>query len=182
MDDPKYRNLQRYTLASWYLLPLVGLNPYDFGGLDNFYNCYVSPEGRYLFVSIYSPEFCRLPMESPFYRGNKDDPKTTEHFMVFEIPEYWIDDFVTYMAGEYSKFSQPAKDAIIKYSGLGYRIAGEDGRVMTDMRLLALSTDLGDRVNMSEEWGRMFNSDPPDPEKELLWPPSGDEYIELDPP
>lgn len=178
--DPKYRNLQKYTLASWYLLPFVGLGPYDFGGLDNFYNCYVSPEGRYLFVSVYSPEFCTLPLQSPCYKGDKTD--LSEHFMVFEIPAYWEDDFVKYMAGEYSKFSDQAKEAIFKFSGLSFRMEYDDGRIMSDMRLLALSTDPADRENMSRAWGEIFNSEPPDPNKELLWPPKGDEYIELDPP
>lgn len=183
MDDKNYNTLKKYTLASWYLLPLVGLNPYDFGGLDNFYNCFVSPDGKYLFVSVYSPEFCYMPMDSPFYRGDTSPKTSSEHFMVYEIPDYWQDDFVRFMAGEYSKFSDLAKEAILKNCGLPFHEEreGREGTV-TDMRLLAISTISEDREILSAEIARMFNCDAPDPNGELLWPPKGDEFIELDPP
>lgn len=182
MDDLNYRNLKKYNLASWYLLPLVGLNPYDFGGLENFYNCYVSPDGKYLFVSVFSPEFCYMPMESPLYRGDKTEESSPEHFMVFEIPDYWQDDFVRFMAGEYSRFSPEAKEAVIKFSGLPYRESRSDDGTVSDMRILAMSDEPLDRETVSLEIARMFNCDAPDPTKEMLWPPKGDEYIELDPP
>lgn len=182
--DLKYKNLLRYNLATWYLLPLLGMNPNFFGGLENFINCYVNTEGTLLFVSIHSPEFTDAAMESPFYLKDKHEETTTEYFMIFSLSECWQDDFVRFMSGEYSKFTDEAKEAIRLWSGLPYKQTkegGEYGATITDLRILALSTDPIDRDNLATVWAEMLNSEMPDPDKELLAPPTMQEFIELEP-
>jgi len=61
------------------------------------------------------------------------------HYIVFKIPVKWAPDVELFSQGKYSKMSEHAKDTIMTYSGLSSKRRTADGKIITDMKLLALS-------------------------------------------
>ena len=111
------------------------------------------------------------------------------YFIVYSIPQKWSNDVTLFMEGKFSKMSQAAKDAIMRFSGLGYKERKGD-EVLTDGRLLALDK----HPVLKKMWENELSSHTPyingkgthrsvvelDEETELLSIPGKESYIELE--
>ena len=115
---------------------------------------------------------------SPYFAGWFRYRKETDLFLLYRIPPKWMRDVELFIAGKFSKMSENAKKTILVYSGLPYHRA-EDGRIVTDGRLLALYK----HPMLKQMWER-FIIDPnaKTPEElpdELLTKPDERSYIDL---
>lgn len=159
---------------------------YDFGGLVNFKNCYVNPEGTRIIVSIHSPEFVYHVKHYPCYlydqkykEINDDGTEVEFYYMVFGLSTTWEDDFLHFYLGEYSKFSRTAKRLITENSKLPYREYDEERRgTKTDLRLMALWR-FPEMVEVAKQfWLEELGMELKD-EDELVWPPNDTEFLTI---
>lgn len=128
--------LYKVSLAAVYLLPLLDMNIDTFGA-NNFLDCQVSRDGRFLAVKVKD----LLEVEDPYHCPHYATDTTTssgEHFIVFHIPERWRHTFEKFCEGKYSQFTERAKTTIIKNCGLSWKDTTTQGKVTTDARLMAL--------------------------------------------
>lgn len=79
-----------------------------------------------------------------------------------------------YLAGAYSKFSEHLKSVIYERSGLPYKQPDGDGRIVTDMRLMALEGREELKQYIRDELGVQ---DLPD---ELLLPPPPESFMDVE--
>lgn len=129
---------KRSTNICWaYILPLVNLDKWSFGH-DNFVNCYVSSEGKYVVVESKAP-FTTIGIRNNKFRF--DFTKKGLFVGVFEVPEEFIDDIQRFREGRFSEFSSLAKAAIKKkYSSL-YKQPIANGKYESQVEFLALDKD-----------------------------------------
>lgn len=184
--------LTTYNLCTVYLLPLLRLNCTMFGGLDNFRNCYVTPEGDRLYVSVVSPEFCPEIYQHEFYMHdilegtNDQQPEDIlkdyrDYFIALRLHKSWLPDFYEFAAGNYREFSPIAKTHIRRYSGFPYYERDpQTGAIETDMRLLALETHPDRREEGFQCWDVILDASVPR-KGELVWAPRGEEYKTFEP-
>lgn len=103
------------TLATYFLLPLVGVNKKTFG--RKFRATYIS-EDDLIYVELSSP------LQSPSYKRLPtymyDVDINSKHYAVFKIPPQFLDDLSKFKEGTYSKFSKDAKTIIFRGSSLPY--------------------------------------------------------------
>lgn len=136
-QKPESRFVQEvteHTLTTYFLLPLIQLNKFSFGSA-NFLNCYVNRDGTKLIVEVVDLRLS-LPMHlHPEYAGISETENTGCFY--FYLPDVWKEDFLLFQKGQYSKFSENAKEMIRAYSGLPYQNE-RNGQTLTDARLLAL--------------------------------------------
>lgn len=127
-----------YNLCSTYMLPLLGLNKYNFGE-RYFINSYVNEDNKHLVVELSKPPMLEIINQSTF---KFQFTKNGNTFCVFEIPTLYKEDVVKFREGKYSLMSESAKNAIRKRSGLIYRqpIPGKK-TTNTDVQLMVLDKD-----------------------------------------
>ena len=90
-----------------------------------------------------------------FYNENfVIDCESEDHtIVIFEIPSNYYEDVERFSKGEYSKFSQSARNAILSNSGLIWRqtYMGDDenlkGKIVSHVWLQAISKDPKDRLS-----------------------------------
>ena len=164
--------LNERNLCTWYILPLVGLNPAYFVDV-NFVNSYLVKDKMQIAVEIYSPDLCYNLQFVPSYE------KTTEmdmrFFMIFNIHEGWKRDVDFFTAGLFSQFSEEAKRCIIEVSGLSYKTPDENGSTHTSAILMALDRS----VKLRDAWILELEVDEEHLPEELLSIPGESSYIEL---
>lgn len=137
-EKPKSRFVRSLTdvnLSTYFLLPLLELNKFSFGE-SNFIDTYVNSDGTVLTVEVVDRRLCPSFQTHPEYL--KEEQGTQGDYIWFQIPEKWHKDFLRFKSGSYSKLSNDAKKMIITYSGLSYKVPGDDNKPITDARLLAL--------------------------------------------
>lgn len=125
------------NLCTYYLLPLIGLNKLTFGRPENFVNCYLDNEGKYLVVALND-----FPVNLEQHPNYKFDFENEEGVMaVFEIPAKYHPTVVKFRDGKYSHFSDEVKSIIKKKSGLRWNVPIEGGKTVSAKELLALDKD-----------------------------------------
>lgn len=125
-----------HNLSTWFLLPLIQLNKFSFGGA-NFVESYVNAAGTVLSVEVIDLRLCDSFQGHPEYIGEGNAEKHS--FIFFELPGRWSTDFDKFKIGKYSELSDEAKQFIYAYSGLKYNAVDEgSGQSITDARLMAL--------------------------------------------
>lgn len=137
--------LKKENLSTYFILPLLGLDKYRFGGEKNLLNSYLSKDGKKVYVQLLEPLF--IGTNLPEYKVAVGDEGT--YYLEFDIPEKWASDITLYLEGKYSKMSELAKTRIRKGSTLPYNtLIGTSKR--TDFRLLALENFSGLRETWTE--------------------------------
>ncbi len=129
--------INRYNMATYYLLPLIGLNKSSFGCDTNFINCFVDNEGTKLYVSVQTSRFG--PLNHPGILEIKDEHPNA--LFVFYFPAKWKAHFELFKSGQYSKFCMNARRIINLGSDLAYNQSSKYGSVNTDLRLIAMDRD-----------------------------------------
>jgi hypothetical protein len=133
MDKPRSANI-----CNVYVLPLLALNKHAFGPEGNFVNSYVSEDDNHVVVECLRP-FTTVITNHPNYCFSM--MRDNNYLAVFQVPDFYKEDVKLFRKGQYSKFSEQAKERIRKKSGLTYRAAGNSGQYRTALELLALDKD-----------------------------------------
>lgn len=112
-----------HNKSVYYLLPLLGLNKFSLGGGDNFINSFLSYNGKLIVVVKSKDNIEHDYWEHPNYLTdfNIEVPNAITTGIVYSIPEEFIEDHSKFVNGEYSKFSEAAKEKIRELSGLPYK-------------------------------------------------------------
>lgn len=135
MSSPFIEAINANTLCTWYVLPLIGLNKFNFQE-GNFINSYITVDGKYIVVEVADWNLCPgIPSHKQFCRKEVGDNCDR---IVFEIPELWREDMGNFLKGLYSRMSEYAKQMIKEGSGLKYESLDDAGNRRTDAVLLAL--------------------------------------------
>lgn len=161
-----------YNTCTYYVLPIVKLNKFSFGN-NNFVQCYVSRDGSKVYVELKEvPEFVYSKEE---YLGTTILPNGGLA-VVFSLPPL-LGDFQNFVAGRFSKFSKPVKDAVLAYSGLPFHQMTRDNVPHTDARIMALDPDPAVRAKLRNalmsELGAVIPLD-----QELISVPSEQNYVD----
>lgn len=158
------------NLCAYYLLPLIGLNRLMFGRPDNFINCYISDDDKYLVVEM--KEFLLSLEKHPDYRFDIDIGGTT--IAAFEVSSKLLPIVEQFRAGKFSHFPPDVKDIIRKKSGLRWRIPIAGGGVISAKELLALDRDDALRKSIEEQLAVKLEA-----EAELMSIPDESNYYKL---
>lgn len=173
ITSPFVLKLNERNLCTWYILPLVGLNPAHF--LEaNFIDSFLVKGKMQIAVQVADPNLCTSVMYSHYY-DYLTDIGDDETYMVFTVDESWKEDYNNFLQGKYSKFSDAAKRYIRQISGLAYEVPGDDGFKHTSSILLALDQHETLRAAWAEELGIHKEGLP----EELLSVPGESCFIEL---
>lgn len=136
MSQALIDELKRENLCTYFVLPLLKLNKGSFTA-SGFINCYLTSDLKRLAVKI--SDVILLPRKvtmHPEYSVTYRDDNGC-YLVMFRLRSKWQKDVLLFSKGKYSRMSTTAKEAIIRFSGLPYHRL-EDGKVVTDGRLLAL--------------------------------------------
>lgn len=129
--------VRSYNLCNVYVLPLLGLNKYSFGE-NRFVNSYLSEDECHIVVECTRPFSTIITNHANFcFHMEREE----NYLAVFQVPEYYKNDVSKFRLGEYSKFSEAAKNLIKKKSGLTYKARSANGKYNTALELLALDKD-----------------------------------------
>lgn len=168
--------------SAYFLLPLLGLSKYSYGNGSNFYNSYMSFNGKIVSIVIDKSEAGEYH-KHPNYLTDFDlipdaeKPDNIATAIVYSIPEVFTEDLGHFSCGQYSKMSKTAKNLIRKHSGLPYRnpIPGST-KVSTHKLLMVL-----DKSEVLRKWIEAQCDIEISPEQELLEKPHYDwEYMDID--
>lgn len=165
MSDKRSSNL-----CSTYMLPLIDLKKDNFG-VSNFVNCYVDEADQYIVVEL-QQTLTAIKVHKCFKFSFVKDSLT---YCVFEVPLKHRKAVELFREGKYSMFPTESKDAIIKYSGLKYKVPTASGKLSTSRELLALGKDAKLREVLEEELGVKL-----DPGVELASIPGEECYYKLE--
>lgn len=135
MPSEFVRTISAHNITTYYLLPLIQLSKFSFGEA-NFIDSYVTPDGSTLIVEVID---LRLSPDFTMHPEFKSESDGTPCMILFELPDRWRPDFELFKLGKYSQMSEQAKIMIYQFSQLSYRSTVDDGREVTDARLLALT-------------------------------------------
>lgn len=130
------QELHRENLSTFYILPLLKLNKFKFGGDSNFVDSYLTLNHQQIVVQVAEVAFLeqRLELHPAFHSKLVREGK---QYLLYTIPTEFNQDVNFYVSGLYSKFSKEAKTLIQIYSGLPYK-ERIDAVIFTDPKLLAL--------------------------------------------
>lgn len=172
MPDPFVEKLNEKNLCTWYVLPLLGLNPEIFG-FSNFDDTYLTKNENFVVVKVIDAQLAIVASYSEHYKsvifGKKYD------YLVFEIPDKWNNDMQMFFAGKYSQFSEEAKQIIKTSSSLPYEVLDENQIPHTDAILLALDN----RSELRAAWVRVLGTHDTHLPNELLSLPAESSFINL---
>lgn len=138
MPSAFVKAMSQHNICTYYLLPLIQLNKVSFGD-GNFVDSYVTQDGNTLIVEVRDIRLTASQKTHPHYL--REAVGSPHDFFYYELPSRWRADFELFCKGKYSKFSDCAKEMIYAFSGLAYNEPGENGKVITDARLRALTLD-----------------------------------------
>jgi hypothetical protein len=162
-------------LCTHFVLPLLKLSKFNFLS-GSFINSYLTaPTGStFLLVKVAEYRFLsRGLLEHPDFNALFTDENGYDYLM-YGINRRWKGDLDYFRSGQYSVMSSIAKDMIFTYSKLPNKVVTPDGRIQTDMRLLALDRNPA----LREWWKREYDIDGFD--GELLPKPDKEMYIALE--
>ena len=157
------------NLCSIYMLPLLGLNQFSFGG--KFINSYVSKDNQHIVVE------CSNPLTNQFLTNQNFRfalEKEGKYLAVFSVPPIYQEDITKFREGKYSQFSDSAKNVIRKKSGLPWKVPSSNGKVSSAKELLALDKD---KV-LKQYWEKVLEVEL-DNEAELISVPDERNFIDL---
>ena len=135
IHSPFIEKLNEKNLASWYMLPLMGLSVNSFGE-SNFVDAYQVRGKAMIAVAVKHSKFCLTVCKNQSY--NKLVLMNGVSYFVFNIPARWVNDYQFFLEGKYSRMSDDAKQKIKELSGLKYEVADNLGNKLTDAVLMAL--------------------------------------------
>ncbi len=122
------------TLVTYYMLPLVNVNKHTFA--RNFKTSYINNIGTTLYVEL------NKAMVSPSYKLSSyylsDIIIEGTLFILFRVPDRFLEDATKFIVGEYSQMSREAKKLIYSTSTLPYNVK-MDSFAMSHPVLQALS-------------------------------------------
>lgn len=172
MEPSLIQELKRDNLCTYFVLPLLRLNKFSFTG-SNFINSYLTKDHHNIVVQVYDLSLLRGPVFiHPGYK--KYVIKDGYFYLVFEIPKMRKIDIQLFIKGKYSAISDASKEVIYSWSGLPYKQANGEGKVITDCRLLALSRHKALREAWESQYGFELDSS-----NELLDIPNDRSFIDL---
>ena len=174
MDKEPLREINMSNLCTHYILPLLKLNYFRFGGDSNFINCYLSTNGKKLYVKTLESFFVsKEALQHPFFK-QIIEYKDYE-YIVYRIPAEFGVDIELFMAGKYSRMSEKAKNLIRTYSGLPYKCT-VGTKTVTDGRLLALTRS----NSLRNAWSDYLNTYVLNEDDELLDKPRQQWFMDLE--
>ena len=187
MSQLLIEELREVNLCTYFVLPLLKLSKFSFLR-SNCLNTYLTSTGSSIVVEIVEPMFLsRNVLNHHQYRSTIKYKQS--YFIVYSIPQRWSSDVALFMQGKFSKMSQPAKDAITRFSGLGYKEKKGD-EILTDGRLLALDkhpflkkmweNELSSVTHAANGKSAQRSIIELDEEAELLSIPGKESYIDLE--
>lgn len=162
--------MNRVSIAAVYLLPLLKLNMDTFG-LNNFLDCQVTPDGRFLIVKVRDLEFVEDPYHSSCYVTCFT--YKSESYIAFVLGPKWRHAFEKFREGKYSQFTEETKKTIITYCGLNWKAPSSDGKIITDARLLALYKAPELRQLIEDQLDVLLD------DSELMNPPGPQVFLEI---
>jgi hypothetical protein len=184
MSTQLIEELRKENLCTHFILPLLKLSKFSFVA-SNFVNCYITkqslPSKTTIVVQVidfhllgpnmlFNPHFLRYFTDDKGY-----------HYLEFFVPSKWRVDVVYFRTGRFSLMSKSAKEYIQRYSMLPYQLYN-NGKVLTDMRLLALNkhptlkTMWENELSYNEAFTSIVELDD---DAELLSIPGDESYIDL---
>lgn len=169
--NPFISKLNEKNLCTWYILPLISLNPHSFLE-SNMKDSYLVRDKMLIAVHVADLNLCRKVLSHPNYVETQMKDET--ELLVFNIPAAWEKDYLRFLRGSYSKLSAYAKDKIRESSGLKYETPDKKGNKITDAILMALDK----HPVLREKWYEILGSDAHLPE-ELLSTPRPESFITL---
>lgn len=179
MPDPFIQLLKEKNLCSWYILPLIDLNPFMFRKFNNskeqlnFINAYMVRGENQIAVTVKDNTY-----SSHIYRHSCFNVMYTEYgidYQLFNIPRRWHSDVRKFIQGRYTKFSEEAKQKIKELSGLNYNIPDSVGMPRTDAILCALDRNQA----LVNKWMEVLNVPEHVLPEELLSPPDHTQFITI---
>jgi len=131
------KELHRDNLCTYFILPLLKLNKFRFLADSNFVDSFISYDRKSIIVQVLETLFLEYKlMEHPFFKAVYQDDMGNR-FIEYSIPERFQQDLEHFCNGQFSSFSEKAKQLIYTYSGLANRVK-LNSYLFTDIRLLAL--------------------------------------------
>ena len=134
---------EKDSLVTFYILPLLKINFRTFG--HYFKDCRLFRSKDAIRVELF-PGCKEKYWDHENYQS--DYNKDGNVFVIFSIPEEYLEDVEIFCNGKYSQMSQKTKQVIYKHSGLFYN-KQIDNLIVTDTRLLALT-----KSPILKEWVR----------------------------
>ncbi|SRR6266536_1630145 len=128
MNSDFIRTINEHNLCTCYILPLIGLNKFSFEEA-NFIDNYITRDGKIIAVEVVDFNLCFEVRLNKHFVERKQ--KEYSEFLIFQIPDAWLEDVACYMRGEYSKLTEYAKELIRENSGLKYNVTDEQGNKRT---------------------------------------------------
>lgn len=184
MSERLIEELKRENLCTHFILPLLKLNKFSFASFIDSYIATSTHEKDCLFITckyiavriVQTTLLSRRVFMKAEYHGLYRDDAKDNLYVVYKVPARWIADLDLFISGKYSEMSDNAKNMIIRWSRLPYRIRNpNDGHILTDGRLCALYKDSQLRdmwERRIEPWEHIHG--------ELLSIPDERSFIELD--
>ena len=124
---------ERESIVAYYILPLVRLSFKAFGVY--YINCKLSRNLKEVIVYV-------LPLcTEEFWKNENYKTDYTENcttYIVYAIPDRFLNDVKLFSEGKYSRMSNEAKSMIYKHSGLKFNYKLGDFHI-TDKKLLVLT-------------------------------------------
>lgn len=172
MRDPFIEKLNEKNLCTWYGLPFLNLNVSAFG-CTNFINSYQVRYTYLIAVEVKDIQQCMPVMNISFFV--KMAQVSDKEYFLFEVPDFWKDDYELFLEGKYSKMSEDAKLKIKEVSGLKYEVPDKTGAKLTDAILMALDK----HPVLRNKWSEIIGISEYLLPEELLSPPSENSFIVL---
>lgn len=141
--------LRNENLCTHFILPLLKLSKFSFLS-SNFIDSYITRDRQAVVVEVVELELLSRRVKENHPRFIGQTWIDGRHLLVYHINSQWKEDIELFISGGFSKMSQRAKDMIIRYSRLAYMQRDEDGKIVTDGRLLALERN----PKLKEMWER----------------------------
>lgn len=116
---PKNAIIEKKNKSCYFIIPFLGVS-YNF--FNPIINCYLGDNTNkpdltfkkiFIHVKNYDIDFTKL-----MYFNHSYKLEDNTYMLVYDIPEQFEDDYIKFCDGQYSKFSQLAKDLICDKSGI----------------------------------------------------------------
>ena len=138
---------QTQNLSNIFILPLIKRSAKDFEA-GNFINSYVDIENFDIVVEVET----MLPYYKNYTEYSFSIDKGFKTYIFFDIPKIFHEDVAMFVDGQYSKFSDLAKQHIRKYSKLAYK-QGYDGKVQKSVWLHVIERSDNLRSTLEQQLG-----------------------------
>ena len=166
--------IENDNLCNYFILPLLKINKSTFASDLNFINSYLTNDGLNIYVKVNETRFFEYRMVMHLqYQATWIDAFGMKYIQ-YSIPFNWQKDVQLFLDGKYSHMLSSAKEMIINWSGLQYRIRNPlSNLTVTDVRLLALERCSSLRGLLEGFYNVKLNE-----EDELLSKPTAKDFID----